>query len=91
MGTVINKGVKRNSFVFPNHALVTATMHIGKAFDAAAIRVFGTVVAVLVVGVWLGVLFEMGRALVRGKLLWPVGDGGDGGDFGGGDDFGGDF
>ncbi|PQE09619.1 hypothetical protein CJF32_00007089 [Rutstroemia sp. NJR-2017a WRK4] len=60
-----------NSFIFPNTALITATAQIGTAFQSKAIQIFGTVIAVILVVVWLGVLFLMVRALVLRRLLWP--------------------
>ncbi|PQE26733.1 hypothetical protein CJF31_00003409 [Rutstroemia sp. NJR-2017a BVV2] len=60
-----------NSFIFPNTALITATAQIGTAFQSNAIQIFGTVIAVIIVVVWLGVLFLMVRALVLRRLLWP--------------------
>jgi hypothetical protein len=61
----------RNSFIFPNTALITATAQIGKAFQSHAIQIFGTVIAVMLVVVWLGVLFLLVRALVLRRILWP--------------------
>ena len=59
------------SFVFPNTAMVTATQAIGRTFDSRAIQVFGTVMAVLLVVVWLFVFGTMIRAYWRRELLWP--------------------
>ncbi|KAF4126417.1 Pfam:C4dic mal tran, partial [Geosmithia morbida] len=41
------------SFVFPNTALVTATEAMGKVFDSHGIRVFGIVMTVALVVVWI--------------------------------------
>ncbi|KAK8905770.1 hypothetical protein QC760_11259 [Botrytis cinerea] len=60
-----------NSFVFPNTALATATMQIGKAFGSNAIRIAGTVISVILVVVWLGVLFMLVRAIFLKRLLMP--------------------
>lgn len=51
--------------------MVTATMSIGKAFESDAINIFGTVLAVLLVIVWMYVFCMMIRALWQRKLLWP--------------------
>jgi len=59
------------SFVFPNTALVTATLAIGKSLQSNAIQIFGTVLAVLLVVVWICVFCLMIRALILRKLLWP--------------------
>ncbi|TVY75873.1 Malic acid transport protein [Lachnellula suecica] len=59
------------SFVFPNSALVTATLAIGKSLDSRAIQILGTVLAVLLVLVWIGVWGMMIRALWLRRLLWP--------------------
>jgi tellurite resistance protein TehA-like permease len=59
------------SFVFPNTALVTATQAIGKSLESNAIQVFGTVMAGLLVLVWIFVFYMMIRALSMKRLLWP--------------------
>ena len=59
------------SFVFPNTALVTATQQIGKAFGSDAIKIFGTVFAVMLVVVWIFVFVMMVRAFAMRRLLWP--------------------
>ncbi|KAG9228921.1 voltage-dependent anion channel-domain-containing protein [Amylocarpus encephaloides] len=59
------------SFVFPNTALITATFAIGKALESKAIRIFGTVLSVLIVGLWLFIFFMMIRSLVFNRILWP--------------------
>lgn len=59
------------SFVFPNTALVTATLAVGKSLEASAIQIFGTVLAGILVLVWIFVCVMMVRALWRGRLLWP--------------------
>lgn len=61
----------RNSFVFPNTALATATIQIGTAFGSNAIRIVGTVISVFLVVVWLGVLFMIVRAILLKRLLMP--------------------
>ncbi|KAL2073905.1 hypothetical protein VTL71DRAFT_11231 [Oculimacula yallundae] len=59
------------SFVFPNTALVTATFAIANALHSRALRIFGTVLAVLLVMVWIYVFGMMIRAVVLGRILWP--------------------
>ncbi|KAB5586079.1 voltage-dependent anion channel-domain-containing protein [Coniochaeta sp. 2T2.1] len=59
------------SFVFPNTALVTATLALGKAFESHALQVTGCVLAGCLVVVWLFVFGYMLRALWRRELLWP--------------------
>lgn len=59
------------SFVFPNTALVTATQAIGRSFGSGAIQIFGTVLACLVILVWIFVFFMMIRAFYLKRLLWP--------------------
>jgi tellurite resistance protein TehA-like permease len=59
------------SFVFPNTALVTATQAIGKAFSSRPIQILGTVLAVILVMLWMFVFGMMIRALLLKRLLWP--------------------
>ncbi|TAQ83413.1 hypothetical protein B7494_g8262 [Chlorociboria aeruginascens] len=59
------------SFVFPNTALVTATQAIGKSLESRAIQIFGTVMAALLVLVWIFVFAMMVRAFLLRRLLWP--------------------
>jgi tellurite resistance protein TehA-like permease len=59
------------SFIFPNTALITATQAIGKTFDCNAIQIFGTVLAGLLVLVWIFVFGMMLRAFFLRRLLWP--------------------
>lgn len=59
------------SFVFPNTALVTATLAVGKAFDIHAVRVIGTVMAVFLVLVWIFVVGMTIRAIWLKRILWP--------------------
>ncbi|KAI9642993.1 hypothetical protein NHQ30_008727 [Ciborinia camelliae] len=63
--------MSRNSFVFPNTALATATMQIGTAFGSNAICIVGTVISGILVVVWLGVLYTLIRALFLKRLLMP--------------------
>ncbi|KAI9752520.1 MAG: hypothetical protein M4579_005596 [Chaenotheca gracillima] len=59
------------SFVFPQTAMTTATLAIGKAFSSHAIQIIGTVMAGLVVGVWIFVFVMNIRAVVTGQILLP--------------------
>jgi tellurite resistance protein TehA-like permease len=59
------------SFVFPNTAMVTATQAIGRTFGSDAIKIFATVLAVLLVILWLFVFGMMIRAFFLRRLLWP--------------------
>ncbi|KAI0484117.1 voltage-dependent anion channel-domain-containing protein [Xylariaceae sp. FL0804] len=59
------------SFVFPNTALVTATLALSEAMDSAGLRVFGSVMATALVVVWTLVFATMLRCLGRRQLLWP--------------------
>ncbi|TVY90594.1 Malic acid transport protein, partial [Lachnellula willkommii] len=59
------------SFVFPNTALVTATLAIGKSLESHAIQILGTVLACILIVVWIFVWAMMIRALWLKKLLWP--------------------
>ncbi|KAI1813092.1 voltage-dependent anion channel-domain-containing protein [Poronia punctata] len=60
------------SFVFPNTALVTATLALAKALDTSGMRVYGCVMAAALVVVWLLVAGNMIRCLWNRHLLWPV-------------------
>jgi hypothetical protein len=62
---------ERFSFVFPNTALVTATLAIGKSLESSAIQIFGTVLSCLLIVVWFFVWAMMIRALWLRRLLWP--------------------
>lgn len=59
------------SFVFPNTAMITATQAIGRTFDSNTIKIFGTVLSVMLVILWLFVFGMMIRALWTRRLLWP--------------------
>ena len=59
------------SFVFPNTALITATQAIGRTFDCKPIQIFGTVLAGLLVLLWIFVFAMMLRAIFLRRLLWP--------------------
>lgn len=61
------------SFVFPNTAMVTATQAVGKTFEVPAIQILGTVLAVVLVLVWVFVFGTMVRAFWLRRLLWPDG------------------
>ncbi|KAI1084734.1 voltage-dependent anion channel-domain-containing protein [Whalleya microplaca] len=59
------------SFVFPNTALVTATLQLGAALGSSGLRVFGCVMAAALVVVWVLVFATMVRCLWNRTLLWP--------------------
>ncbi|KAI9857781.1 MAG: hypothetical protein M1813_008032 [Trichoglossum hirsutum] len=59
------------SFVFPNTALVIATLAVGKAFSSFAINVVGTVIGCALVPLWVFVFWMMVRAVLRRQILWP--------------------
>ncbi len=59
------------SFVFPNTALVTATEALGLAFRSNGLQIFGCVLAVCIIVVWVFVFYCMVRSLWRRQLLWP--------------------
>lgn len=52
---------------------MTATQQIGKAFGSDAIKIFGTVFAVMLVLVWVFVFVMMVRSFAMRRLLWPGG------------------
>ncbi|KAK3304334.1 voltage-dependent anion channel [Chaetomium strumarium] len=56
------------SFVFPNTALVTATEVLGTAFDSPGLKIFGCVLTVFLVLVWLLVFTKMLRCLWSREL-----------------------
>ncbi|KAH7305081.1 voltage-dependent anion channel [Rhexocercosporidium sp. MPI-PUGE-AT-0058] len=59
------------SFVFPNTALVTATFTVANSLDSRALRIFGTVLAVLLIMMWIFVFGMMIRAIHLKRILWP--------------------
>ncbi|KAK4095081.1 hypothetical protein Purlil1_777 [Purpureocillium lilacinum] len=59
------------SFVFPNTALVTATQVMGKIFQSKGLRLFGSIMTIVLVIVWVGVFVTMLHCLRTRKLLWP--------------------
>ncbi|KAI0007008.1 voltage-dependent anion channel-domain-containing protein [Xylariaceae sp. FL0662B] len=59
------------SFVFPNTALVTATLQLGSALDSAGLRIFGCVMAAALIVVWSLIFVTMIRCLWNRQLLWP--------------------
>ncbi|PVH67863.1 hypothetical protein DL98DRAFT_397061, partial [Cadophora sp. DSE1049] len=59
------------SFVFPNTALVTATFAVAYSLDSRALRIFGTVLAVLLVNRWIYAFGMMIRAIVLTRILYP--------------------
>lgn len=61
------------SFVFPNTALVTATTALANALDSQGLKIFGCVMAALLIVVWVLVFVRMLKALWVGEVLWPKG------------------
>ena len=59
------------SYVFPNTALTTATLAVGKALSNRPILILGTVMAGLIVVAWLTIFSMMIRAVVVKDILWP--------------------
>ncbi|XDG03643.1 hypothetical protein ABKA04_003258 [Annulohypoxylon sp. FPYF3050] len=59
------------SFVFPNTALVTATLALSTALGSNGLRICGCVMAALLIFVWALVLVRMLRCLWNRELLWP--------------------
>ncbi|KAI1298660.1 voltage-dependent anion channel-domain-containing protein [Xylaria venustula] len=59
------------SFVFPNTALVTATLSLANALDSSGLRIYGCVMAAALVLVWVIVFGKMLRSLWTRQLLWP--------------------
>jgi tellurite resistance protein TehA-like permease len=59
------------SFVFPNTALVTATLALATAFESEALKILGCVLAGCLVVVWILVFAFAVRAVWRRELLWP--------------------
>ncbi|KAI1088719.1 voltage-dependent anion channel-domain-containing protein [Rostrohypoxylon terebratum] len=59
------------SFVFPNTALVTATLALATALGSNGLRICGCVMAAILIFVWALVLVRMLRCLWNRELLWP--------------------
>jgi tellurite resistance protein TehA-like permease len=59
------------SFVFPNTALVTATLQLAKALDSNPLTVLGCVIAAALILVWMMIFATMLRCLWKKELLWP--------------------
>ncbi|KAI1402001.1 voltage-dependent anion channel-domain-containing protein [Hypoxylon fuscum] len=59
------------SFVFPNTALVTATLALATAVGSNGLRITGCVMAGLLIMVWALVFVKMLRCLWNRQLLWP--------------------
>lgn len=62
------------SFVFPNTALVTATIQIGRAFESRPFEIVGCTMAACLIIVWALVFSVMIRCLWKRELLWPKDD-----------------
>lgn len=61
------------SFVFPNTALVTATLAMGAALSSKGLQIFGCVMAALLIAVWVLVFLRMIKGFWNRELLWPKG------------------
>ncbi|KAI1135867.1 voltage-dependent anion channel-domain-containing protein [Hypoxylon sp. FL0543] len=59
------------SFVFPNTALVTATLALATAVGSNGLRICGCVMAAVLIVVWALVFATMLRCLWNRELLWP--------------------
>jgi hypothetical protein len=51
--------------------MITATQAIGRSVDSNGIKIFGTVMSVLLIILWIFVFGMMIRASVLKRLLWP--------------------
>lgn len=60
------------AYVFPNSALVSATHMVGHAFGNNVIEILGTVLGVILIGVWCVVFSKTIWAVWKRKLLWPT-------------------
>ncbi|KAH6656680.1 voltage-dependent anion channel-domain-containing protein [Truncatella angustata] len=61
------------SFVFPNTALVTATFALADVLNNTGLKIFGCVMACLLILVWLLVFIRMMKGLRKREILWPKG------------------
>ncbi|KAI0133302.1 voltage-dependent anion channel-domain-containing protein [Hypoxylon sp. NC0597] len=59
------------SFVFPNTALVTATLALATALGSTGLRICGCVMAAVLIVVWVLVFATMLKCLWNRELLWP--------------------
>ena len=59
------------SYVFPNTALVTSTLAIGKAFESKSIQIIGCVLTPILILTWFFVVGMMVRAVMLKQILWP--------------------
>ncbi|KAI0517265.1 voltage-dependent anion channel-domain-containing protein [Xylaria bambusicola] len=59
------------SFVFPNTALVNATLALAKALGSNGLQIYGCVMAAALVLVWIIVFVMMLWSLWSRQLLWP--------------------
>lgn len=57
--------------VFPNTALVTATLALARALGSKGLQIYGCVMATALVLVWITVFGKMLLSLWRRQLLWP--------------------
>ncbi|KAI0853822.1 voltage-dependent anion channel-domain-containing protein [Daldinia vernicosa] len=59
------------SFVFPNTALVNATLALATALGSTGLRITGCAMAAVLIVVWALVFISMLRCLWNRELLWP--------------------
>ena len=59
------------SYVFPQTALITATLAVGRAFDSRAIQIIGCVMTPMLIAMWFFVCGMMIRAIYLRQILWP--------------------
>lgn len=57
--------------MFPNTAFVLATLSVGAAVDSKPLKIFGTVVTAVVVGMWCLAAGGTVRGVWTKELLWP--------------------
>ena len=59
------------SYVFPNTALITSTLAIGKTFNSRAIQIIGCIMTPILILTWFFVVGMMVRAIKLKQILWP--------------------
>ncbi|KAI1266354.1 voltage-dependent anion channel-domain-containing protein [Xylariaceae sp. FL1019] len=59
------------SFVFPNTALVTATLALAEALDSNGLRLYASVFTGVLVLVWTVIFTVMVKCIWKRQLLWP--------------------
>ncbi|KAJ6265065.1 hypothetical protein Dda_1220 [Drechslerella dactyloides] len=59
------------AFLFPNTGLVGATLLFGKIFSSPAVQWVGTAMVIIECAVWLMLVVQTPRAVLRGRLMVP--------------------